>query len=231
MRPGPRDTRATRPGPAEPTPLWRLEQAIHAWPSPEAREWARRMVQTACANPSVLAIVAIGSGVRQVSAPHDVDFLLVYEASEPPRLGPLPLDVDVRPYEASTVNDKVASGHDLLGGALRFGVLIHERHQYWSGLTERWAHRLPLPSAEQASERAARAHRLTEELRDAGDQEAAAEQRIAWLTHDARARLIRAGIHPASRPELAAQLRRIGAHTHADALESALADRLRMSGG
>lgn len=168
------------------------------------------MVQTACANPCVLAVVAIGSAVRMVNASDDVDFLLIYEADELP-LGPIPMDVDVLKYAAATVDDKIASGHDLLGWAMQFGVLLCERDGYWSRLTERWINRIPLPSPNQAEDRAARARRLTEDLRLIGDLEAAAEQYISWLTHDARARLIRSGVYPASRPELAGQLRQIGA--------------------
>lgn len=229
MRANQHDTRTVRSGAAQPTPVSRLEQAIRSWPSPEAHEWTRRMVQTACANPSVLAVVAIGSAVRMVNASDDVDFLLIYASDEPPAFGLQPLDVDVLQYAAPTVDDKLALGHDLLGWATQFGVLLFERDGYWSGLTHRWISCIPLPSADQALERAARARRLTEDLRIVGDLESAAEQYISWLTHEARARLIRSGVYPASRPELAGQLRQIGAYAEADELDAALADRLRAS--
>jgi len=187
------------------------------------------MVQTACATPSVLAVVAIGSAVRMVNASDDVDFLLIYTSDEPPGLGPPPLDVDLLVYAAATVDEKVASGHDLLGCAIRLGVLLYEREGYWSHLTQRWANRIPLPSAERSAERAARARRLAEDLRLVGDLESAAEQHMAWLTHDARVRLIQSGIYPASRPELPGQLRQIGASAEADEMDAALADRLRAS--
>jgi hypothetical protein len=184
------------------------------------------MVQRACADPAVLAVVAIGSAVREVKSAQDVDFLLVHAPGEPPMLGPLPLDVDVRPYDAATVDDRIALGHDLLGWAVQFGILLCERQQYWTHLSEQWMNHVPLPSPDKATERAIRARKLTEDLRGAGDWEAAAEQYVNWLTQDARARLIRAGVYPASRPELAGQLRAISAYTEADALDSALADRL-----
>ena len=187
------------------------------------------MVQTACANPAVLTVVAIGSAVRVAEAADDVDFLIVHESEETPRLGPLPLDVDIIAYPAALVDDKLDAGHDLLGWAVQFGVPVYERQRFWSCLTARWIKRVPLPSLDQTTERAARARRLTEELRAVGDLEAAAEQNVWWLTQDARARLIRAGIYPASRPELAEQLRGIGAYPQADELDAALTDRLRMS--
>lgn len=231
MQSQPRETRTLTAETAPSAAVWRLSQAIRSWPSPDAREWTRRMVQKACENPAVLAVVAIGSAVREVNAAQDVDFLLVHTPGEPPMLGPLPLDVDVRAYDAATVDDRIASGHDLLGWAVQFGVLLCERQQYWTCLSEQWTDRVPLPSPDKATERAIRARNLTEDLRIAGDWEAAAEQYVIWLTQDARARLIRAGVYPASRPELAGQLRQIGAYAEADVLDSALADRLRRCAG
>ncbi|HEX8453503.1 MAG TPA: hypothetical protein VF647_15485 [Longimicrobium sp.] len=229
MRADRRDVHPATDGETPQASLQRLEEAILAWPSLEAREWTRRMVQAAGANPAVLAVVAIGSAVRAVEAADDVDFLIIHASHETADLGPLPLDVDVLAYPATLVDDKLAAGHDLLGWAVQFGVLVFERQQFWSCLTERWINRVPLPSADHAAERAARARRLTEELRAVGDLEAAAEQNVWWLTQDARTRLIRAGVYPASRPELAEQLREIGAYPQADELEAALADRLRTS--
>jgi hypothetical protein len=49
------------------------------------------------------------------------------------------------------------------------------------------------------------------------------------LTHRARAALLRAGVFPASRPELPAQLRQIRESTLAKDLEAALKDRWQRS--
>lgn len=56
-----------------------------------------------------------------------------------------------------------------------------------------------------------------------GDDWAAHEQWILELTHLARARLLRSGVFPASRPELVAQLEGIGAKQLATKLRRALA--------
>lgn len=229
MRADRRDVRPPTADETQQTSLQRLDESIRVWPSAEAREWTRRMVRTACANPAVLAVVAIGSAVRAVEASDDADFLIIHASDEPPKLGPSPLDVDVLAYPATLVDDKLAAGHDLLGSAVQFGVPVYERKRFWSCLVERWINRVPLPSLDRTAERAARARRLAEELRAAGDLDAAAEQYVSWLTQNARARLIRAGVYPASRPELTQQLRGIGAYSEADELEAALADRLRVS--
>ena len=79
-----------------------------------------------------------------------------------------------------------------------------------TGLVERWEGRLPFPSAEAADARADRAARAAEGLRAGGDDEAADEVRLAALTQRARARLLRVGIFPLSRPELPDQLVELG---------------------
>jgi hypothetical protein len=157
-----------------------------------------------------------------------VDFLVVFRDNHP-KLGPIPLDVDLRAYAADSVNEKIKAGHDLLGWALNFGIPICEQSSYWTDLSNHWKGRIPLPSAEQADERAARARRLVDELRAVGDWEAASEQLVSCLTHQARARLVRAGVYPASRPELPTQLHGIGEHSLAIELTAALDDRLSAS--
>jgi hypothetical protein len=66
---------------------------------------------------------------------------------------------------------------------------------------------------------------LYRQLLKIGDAEAALEQRITLLTHLAWERLLRAGIHPASRPELAQQLRAVGEMELAADLADALSTR------
>jgi len=101
-------------------------------------------------------------------------------------------------------------------------VVICDPRGYWETLLERWRGRLPLPDARVAEERAERAERLARALLADGDEDAALEQAVAMLTQRARARLLRRGVYPASRPELPAQLREIGAGALADTLERAL---------
>jgi hypothetical protein len=205
--------------------VW-IEDLIRFWPSPRARKWTVNTVRRLCAHSSIAAVVAVGSAVRGERHAQDVDLVVVYRGTHP-TFGPVPLDVDVRAYDSETVNEKIAAGHDLLGWALHFGVLVCEQQAYWSRLREAWKGRIPFPSATEADERAARAARLTRELRAVGDLEAAAEQYLSWLTHDARARLIRSGVYPASRPELPGQLRDVGEYATAEMLATALADRSR----
>ena len=70
-----------------------------------------------------------------------------------------------------------------------------------------------------------------EEMREMGDEEAAAELDVSYQTHCARALLSEAGVYPASRPELSGQLISLGAVEQARRLTAALAARRRFSGG
>lgn len=197
---------------------------VRRWPSRTAREWVERLAASWCDVPGVLALVAYGSAVRDVPGSADVDLLFVYDGA-PPALPAAPLDVDLRGYDKAEVEPRIAVGHDVLGWALRFGVVICERDRFWSALAERWRSNVPLPSPESADIRAAKAARYYEELRAIGDDGATHEQYLAMLTQRARGRLIRAGVHPASRPELPSQLIQIGEAALAEDLSRRMTQR------
>jgi hypothetical protein len=134
------------------------------------------------------------------------------------------MEVDVREYDQDEVESRIAAGHDLLGWAVKFGIAIHEKGEYWTKLVHRFEN-IPLPSAGVARSRADRVKVHVEELVTLGDEDAAAEQLLSYLTHIARAELIDAGVFPASRPELPEQLRRLGRGGLADALDAVIEGR------
>ena len=139
----------------------------------------------------------------------DVDLLYVY-VGQPLSVADHPLDVDIRQYSANVVAERIADSQDVLSWAIRFGQVICERDSYWTTLACTWSKHLSLPNPDVAEERASRAARVYEQLLEMGDNDAALEQQITVLTHLAWARLLRAGVHPASRPELPEQLRAVG---------------------
>lgn len=207
-----------------PADVPRVLSVIRRWPSRAARQWVRNFVTVFCQEPSVLAIVAYGSAVREVASSADVDLLFVYKHSFPHLSAP-PFDVDVRGYEQSSIDDQVREGHDLLGWAVRHGVVVCERNQFWSDFASRWRERVPLPSAAVAEERAAKAERIRQDLLSMGDEIAAKEQLLSVLTHSARSKLLRAGVYPGSRPELPHQLQLLGEQQLAHDLSLVMADR------
>ena len=214
----------TRKRPGRATVLPHFLESAEKWPSVAAREWVEQLIQIAFDRADILAIVAFGSIVRDVSISADVDLLFVYE-SEKPTFATPPLDVDVKAYRKTDVESLVARGHELLCWSIRFGTVLHQKDRYWSDLQQTWARHLPLPSATVAEERAERARKLLEDLGVIGDDDAVQEQSITMLTHLARARLIRADVFPASRPELPKQLRSIGESALASQLTDALQKR------
>lgn len=206
----------------------RWEATVRSWPDSEARDWARDLMQAANHNGTVTAVVVTGSAVRDVDRSDDLDLVLVYSAVRPSLPKP-PISVDLRCYDQADVAVRLAAGHSYLSWAVRFGRALFERDRWWSKLRTEWNDHLLLPSAAEAIERAQRAERQRDGLAAAGDDDAAAELQLAALTHRARAALTRSGVFPQSRPELAAQLRRIGEDALAERLSEALARRSLLS--
>ena len=202
----------------------RWEAAVCSWPDHEARDWASDLIQAARKNRTVNAVVATGSAARDVDRSDDLDLVLIYHTVRPP-LPRAPISVDLRCYDLADVSARLAAGHSYLSWAVRFGRVLVERGRWWSKLRADWNDRLLLPSAAEAIERAQRAERRRDGLAAAGDDDAAAELQLAALTHRARAALTRSGVFPQSRPELLAQLRRIGEDALAERLGEALTRR------
>jgi len=136
-----------------------------------------------------------------------------------------PIEVDLHMFRCGDVEQKLREGDDLLGWAIRFGRAIFDRDQFWANLRSRWVHQLPFPSPEVAVARALRFERVARELISTGDLEAALKEVTVMRTHQARARLLRARVYPASRPELPMQLRKIGEDHLAESLEYMLRHR------
>ena len=212
--------RATCP----PQALGDVLTAVRSWPSTGARAWTLDALAGASRNLPIQAIVVSGSAIRAVDHSDDLDVVLVYRGRRPGLPRP-PIDVDLRQYEQADVARKLKAGHDYLSWTVRYGRVLFERNGWWSLLRANWNHRLVLPSATEARERANRTQRLYDEMRTAGDHDAAAELSVSMLTHLARAALSDAGVLPQSRPELVDQLRRIDEHPLADRLAYALAHR------
>ncbi len=198
------------------------------WPTESARLWASHVLAEICAHPRVLAVVLLGSTIRNTDSSFDFDCLYIYTGDRP-HFPAAPVEVDLRGFKAEEVERLIEQGNDLLVWSIRFGISICERDNCWTSLKRRWNEKLPFPSQEIAETRAARAERLFIDLRESGDVDAALEQLVAVLTHRARAALLRAGVFPASRPELPGQLRQIDEVGLAEALAAAIAERNTMA--
>ena len=198
--------------------------AVRSWPDEAAQVWTLDLVQGASRNGAIEAIIASGSAVRDVECSDDLDLVLVYREDRL-SLPRLPITIDLRQYEWTDVERKLAGRHDYLSWTVRYGQVLFERDGWWTRLRADWNSRLMLPSVAEAQERARKAERLYDQLCEVGDRDAAAEVRISMLTHLARAALSGARVFPKSRPELAGQLHSIGEQALADSLAEALARR------
>ena len=196
---------------------------ILRWPTERARKWTCEFLNSAPGNGNVLAVVAIGSAVRENVVSTDLDLIVISTEGIPLHLSP-PLEIDLRAYSIGAIDSKIASGHDLLGWAIKFARVLFQRAKCWDKIVEAWKDTLPLPSAALARERAMTAHERLAEVLDSGDADAAHEQAVCYLTHLARAELLDRGTYPASRPELPAQLRAGDSPQIAEQLERLLRD-------
>ena len=205
-----------------------IDRVIRRWPTSEARAWVASFLNEAAQSTEILAVVALGSAVRPGVASEDIDLLVLHAAGVHPQWR-APIEVDLRGYDVVTMEEDLKTGADLPTWAVKHGVPLYDRSGDWRGIVDRWGDRLQLPDPAVAEKRAATALSQHRALEQVGDESAANEVWVSYLTHMARAALSRAGVFPASRPELAGQLRSIGHTELADSLASALADRRRLA--
>jgi hypothetical protein len=191
------------------------------WPTERARRWTCDFLNSAQADDTLLAVVAIGSAVRPNVLSADLDLVVISAEANSLHIAP-PMEIDLRVYSDDAINAQIAGGHDLLGWAIKFGRPLFQRDRFWDRIVEDWRDRLPLPSAKLARERAVSAHKRLTRMLVSGDTDAIHEQVVSYLTHLARAELLDRGIYPASRPELASQLRAVDVTRIADQLDRVL---------
>ena len=207
-----------------------IDRSVCRWPTTHARQWTLDFLRRAQDDTNVMAVIAIGSAVRDNVTSDDLD-LLVLCRDRDTLCERAPIEVDLRAYDVDDVDRQIANGRDLLTWAVLFGRPLLDRFQTWESIVGRWQARVPLPDPCAARSRAAATLARLEEMREMGDEAAAAELDVSYQTHCARALLSEAGIYPASRPELSQQLRSLGAMEQARRLTEALTTRQRLSGG
>lgn len=173
-----------------------------------SEEWVRRFLAAAPKDRTIAAIVVMGSSIRERGHPRSDFDLLVLHRGKRPHLR-APAEVDIRFYSMDTLEDRAASGDEILCWALKYGFPLYDPDGKWEALQRTWHNKTPMPSADAALERGRRSLRIAEEMVHAGDESAGNDFVLAAATQFARTKLIRGGIFPASRPELPSQLREI----------------------
>jgi predicted nucleotidyltransferase len=154
-----------------------------------------------------ISVVLVGSVARGRSTEEsDIDFLVVGER-RPETVCNLPR-YHVQVSSETDFMRNLALGEDFEAWSVRFGLPLYDGGA--------WARVLQSPEAEvwpkwQAKiPHAARRLFMASALLKIGDVDAATEETVYALCHVARALLLRAGIFPLSRPELAEQVETLG---------------------
>lgn len=195
----------------------RLE-LIQRWPTPRSKSWTASFLDSTRNDENIVAVIGIGSAVRLAVSSVDIDLVVICRETAKFKDKP-PIEIDLRAYAADQVDTLIESGNDLLGWAITYGRVLWQRDRYWDMILKSWRHRVPLPSAEVSTRRANEALHRFRSMLDLGDQDAAYELAVSYVTHLARAELLKRGQYPASRPELSGQLRAVGCAPMADWVE------------
>lgn len=206
------------------TRIMPVESVVLRWPTAVARIWLDDFVKRISADANVFAVIAVGSTIRSDVESDDLDLVVLCEECKRFQYKP-PIEVDIRTFALAGTEENLSAGHPLLGWAVRFGKAIFDRNETWEKLVSAWRERVPLPDPGLARTRADKVFEHLAAVREIGDDAAAEELNLSYLTFLARAALSEQGVYPASRPELPGQLRAVGDAQLAAQLESALRDR------
>lgn len=165
-----------------------------------------------------ISIVLIGSAARNVrAAESDIDLLLV--ADQRPVI---PKSFPGFHIQASSVGEflrNLRNGEDFEAWCVRLGTPLFDGG-HWANIVasedaEQW------PRWELKVSHAARRLFMAQSLLEIGDNAAASEELVYAIGHIARGLLLKSGVFPLSRPELAGQLDKLG-YPHVAAIHERL---------
>ncbi len=128
------------------------DQCIRRWPTQVAKEWITGFLKRVRRNQNVLAVVGIGSAVREGVRSDDLD-ILVHCRSARAFSERAPLEIDLRVFAMHRVDQEIEEGNELLGWAVVFGRTLFDRRGTWLSVVERWRGRVPLPNPDIARSR------------------------------------------------------------------------------
>jgi len=163
-------------------------------------------------------VVLVGSAARGTQTWRSDTDLLVVTPKPIPRWR-VPVDLHLHMETHDQFLEHLRHGEAFRAWALRFGKVVSDPSGWWGEVeagveSSKWpSWRLKLDHVRK--KRLPIASRLLED----GDEEAAQEEYLAIASQVARALLLRENVFPLSRPEIPSQLRQVGRHQLADAIE------------
>ena len=156
-------------------------------------------------NGDEIAIVLVGSVARGCSnEDSDVDLLVI--GKQRPKVADGLSGLHIQVSSESEFNRNLTLGEDFEAWCLRFGLPLYDSG-IWARLRQlpviwpKWQAKIP---------HGARRLLMASTLLEMGDLDAATEETVYALGHVARGLLLKAGVFPLSRPELAEQVRSLG---------------------
>jgi hypothetical protein len=154
-----------------------------------------------------IAAVLVGSAARGRARPSsDLDVLVISRAVLDVTGWEMPAVLDLHVQTPAHFLDAAARGDDFPSWATRYGRFVAGDERAWAQLVDQAFARRPWPDWVRKVEHARARLDLASDLLRLGDRRAAAEELRHAAAHVGRAVLLRAGVFPLSRPELASQL-------------------------
>lgn len=160
-----------------------------------------------------------GSTARRRRTPFsDLDYHVI---GDRPDVSDLSAEIDVVATRPEHLRDRLLNGDDFVQWTVRLGCILYDVGPLCEASRLIANHNL-WPDPQRKLDLAERLHAETRRLLRIGDREAAQEQLRAMLTTTARGLLLRAGVFPLARDELASQLDGCGYASLARALSSTI---------
>src|SRR6266571_1987853 len=89
-----------------------------------SKQWLSEFLDSAPSDRSIVAVVVLGSVVRERGHRRsDFDLLVVYRGKRPAIKAPL--EVDIRFVAADRIEDQISEGQEIVCWALRFGTALY----------------------------------------------------------------------------------------------------------
>ncbi len=154
-------------------------------------------------------VVLVGSSARgTMHAGSDIDVLVIHDGDQRIRLDS-PGQIHLQQDSRARFLNRLKKGDDYPAWALRFGVPVHDPTGWWAGQTTAELDSPHWPDWRPKANYATKRIKVSRELLDIGDVDAASEEMMFAASHVARAVLLKHGKFPLSRMEMPAQLRSV----------------------
>src|SRR5438067_1387596 len=99
----------------------------------DSQRWLRAFLEDVQTSSSIVAVIAMGSAVRERGHRRsDLDLLVLFRGKRP-QLKP-PIEVDIRMYPLERAEEHLAAGHDVLGWAMKLGETLYDPDEAWETL-------------------------------------------------------------------------------------------------